>query len=122
MGERAEEDEQPARNPKRESGSPEAEDEPPWITAKRQRTLKRQAKKEKLSDLREEDRTSLDRVVIPVKSVPVPKRSLQPRNKFLAEPESASSSSGLRPKQEDAKEEIKKEREKPKVIFDDDDF
>ena len=68
-----------------------------------------------------EPSTALDRFRLPVRATPTPKSKLKAQNKFAARPTGASSSSsGLRPKQEEARKEIKEE--KPRVEFDDDDF
>ena len=106
---------------RRESLSPIKESDPPWIQAKKQRLAKQQGKQEELGEIGIlEVPTSSGTHLIPVRATPVPKRSLVATNKFAARPTGASSSSGLRTKQEEAKKERKEG--KPKVEFDDNDF
>ena len=96
---------------------------PPWIQNKKRRLAKQQGLFAPPFEQEEpeEAMSSLDQLLVPVRAAPVPKSKLKAQNKFAARPTGASSSSsGQRPKQEEAKKEIKEE--KPRVEFDDDDF
>ena len=123
---------------RREPLSPIKESDPPWIQNKKRRAAKQQglfptqseqevpaheirSKIAPAGSSSREPSTALDRFRLPVRAKPTPKRQLKAQNKFAARPTGASSSSsGQRPKQEEAKKEIKEE--KPRVEFDDDDF